>query len=149
MFANGGHKIWNLLLKWHVTPRVNVFCAISNFRFRTGSNGYSLSGYARCCPNWTRTVLILLQKVGNPPYFHQQVREFLNQHLPQQWIRHGTNDNQIQFHVIYFYGAMSRIKFIFLFFPQISWNWRYKSELPLKPSPLTYYKKFGTNLIIM
>jgi len=30
-----------------------------------------------------------------------------------------------------------------------SQNWRYESEPPLKPSPLTCYKQFGTNLIFM
>ena len=31
----------------------------------------------------------------------------------------------------------------------ISRNWRYESEPPLKPSPLTCYRQFGTNLIIV
>jgi len=30
----------------------------------------------------------------------------------------------------------------------LSRNWRYESEQPLKPSPLTCYKQFGTNSII-
>jgi len=30
-----------------------------------------------------------------------------------------------------------------------AWNRRYKSEPPLKPSPLTCYKQCGTNLIIV
>ena len=29
---------------------------------------------------------------------------------------------QMQPHVIFFYGVMSRIKFMFLLFPQVSWN---------------------------
>jgi len=32
---------------------------------------------------------------------------------------------------------------------RVSRNWRYKSEPPLKPSPLTCYKQFGTNSIIV
>jgi len=28
-------------------------------------------------------------------------------------------------------------------------NWRYESELPLQPSPLTCYRQFGTNSIIV
>jgi len=56
---------------------------------------------------------------------------------------------QKQPHVISFYGVMSRIRFKFLLFPQVSRNWRYESEPPLKPSPLTYYKQFGTNSIIV
>ena len=38
---------------------------------------------------------------------------------------------------------------MFLLFPQVSRNWRYESEPPLKPSPLTCYKQFGTNSIIV
>jgi len=56
---------------------------------------------------------------------------------------------QMQPHMIYFYGVTSRIRFMFLLFPQISRNWRYQSEPPLKPSPLTCYRQFGTNSIIV
>ena len=56
---------------------------------------------------------------------------------------------QMQPHVISFYGVTSRIRFMFLLFPQISRNRRYESEPPLKPSPLTCYKQFGTNSIIV
>ena len=56
---------------------------------------------------------------------------------------------QMQPHVIYFYGVTSRIRFMFLLFPQVSRNCRYQSEPPLKPSPLTCYKQFGTNSIIV
>ena len=49
---------------------------------------------------------------------------------------------------IYFYVVKSRIRFMLLLFPQVSRNWRYESETPLKPSPLTCYKHFGTNSII-
>jgi len=31
----------------------------------------------------------------------------------------------------------------------VSLNWRYESEPPLKPSPLTCYRQFGTNSIIV
>jgi len=31
----------------------------------------------------------------SPPHFHRHVREFLNQHLPQQWIGRGTDDDQM------------------------------------------------------
>jgi hypothetical protein len=47
---------------------------------------------------------------------------------------------QMQPHVISFYGVTSRIRFMFLLFPQ---------EPPLKPSTLTCYKPFGTNSIIV
>jgi len=50
---------------------------------------------------------------------------------------------------ISFYGVMSTIRFMLLLFPQVSRNWRYESETPLKPSPLTCYKQFGTNSIIV
>ena len=56
---------------------------------------------------------------------------------------------QMQPHVISFYGVTLRIRFMFLLFPQVSWNWRYESEPPLKPSPLTCYKQFEMNSIIM
>ena len=56
---------------------------------------------------------------------------------------------QMQPRVISFYGVTSRIRFMFLLFPQVSRNWRYESEPPLKPSPLTCYKQFGTNSIIL
>ena len=55
----------------------------------------------------------------------------------------------MQAHVISFYGVTSRIGFMFLLFLQVSRNWRYESEPPLKPSPLTCYKQFGMNSIIM
>ena len=56
---------------------------------------------------------------------------------------------QMRPHVLSFYGVMSRIRFMFLLFPQVSRNWRYESEPPLKPSPLTCYKQFGTKSIIV
>jgi len=56
---------------------------------------------------------------------------------------------QMQPHVISFYGVTSRIRFMFLLFPQVSRNWRYESERPLKPSPLTCYKQFVTNSFIV
>ena len=56
---------------------------------------------------------------------------------------------QTQPHVISFYGVTSRIRFMFLLFPQVSQNWRYESEPPLKPSQLTCYRQFGTNWIIV
>ena len=55
----------------------------------------------------------------------------------------------MQSHVISFYGVTSRIKFMFLLFQQVTRNWRYESEPPLKPSLLTCYKQFGTNSIIV
>ena len=54
---------------------------------------------------------------------------------------------QMQPHVISFYGVTSRIRFMFLLFPQVSRNRQYESERPLKPSPLTCYRQFGTNSI--
>ena len=56
---------------------------------------------------------------------------------------------QMQPHVISFYGVTSRIRFMFLLFPQVSRNWRCESKPPLKASPLTCCKQFGTNSIIM
>ena len=37
----------------------------------------------------------ILQMDGAPPHFHRNVREFLNQHLPQQWIWRGTDNDQV------------------------------------------------------
>jgi len=51
---------------------------------------------------------------------------------------------QMQPHVISFYGVTSRIRFMFLLFPQVSRNLRYESE-----PPLTCCKQFGTNSIIV
>jgi len=56
---------------------------------------------------------------------------------------------QMQPHVLSFYGVTSIIRFMFLLFPQVSRNWRYESEHPLKQSPLTSYKQFGTNTLIV
>ena len=55
------------------------------------------------------------------------------------------NTLQMQPHVPSFYGVTSRIRFMFLFFPQVSRNWRYESEPPLKLSMLTC----GTNSFIV
>jgi len=49
----------------------------------------------------------------------------------------------------FFYGVTLRIRFMFLLFPQVSWKWRYESEPPFEPSPLTGYRQFGTNSVIM
>ena len=67
-------------------------------------------------------------------------------------VRVLTNANlvlQMQPRVISLYVVTSRIRFMFLLFPQASRNWRYESEPPLKLSPLTCYKQFGTNSIIV
>jgi len=56
---------------------------------------------------------------------------------------------QMQPHVISFCGVTPRIRFMFLLFPQVSRNWRYESERPLKPPSLTCYKQFGTISIIV
>jgi len=60
-----------------------------------------------------------------------------------------NNTLQMKHHAFSFYGVTSRIRFMFLLFPQASQNWRYESKPPLKPSPPTCYKQFATNSIIM
>jgi len=50
------------------------------------------------------------------------------------------NRTTLQVFVTYLIGAL---------YVQVSQNWRYKSEPPLKPSPLKCYKQFGRNSIIM
>ena len=37
----------------------------------------------------------ILQQDGTQPHYHNEVRQFLNLHLPQQWIGRGTIDNQM------------------------------------------------------
>ena len=37
----------------------------------------------------------ILQMDGDTSPFHRHVREILNQHLPQRWIGHGTDDDQM------------------------------------------------------
>ena len=51
--------------------------------------------------------------------------------------------------MVSFYGVTSRIRFMFLLFPQVSRNWRCEPEPPFKPSPLICYKQFGTNSVIV
>jgi len=64
----------------------------------------------------------------------------------------GFNNCHLVLHmepyVISFYGITSRIRFMFLPFPQVSRNWRYESEPPLKPSKADMLQ-FGTNSIIV
>jgi len=47
------------------------------------------------------------------------------------------------------YFLFNMAMFMFLLFPQVSRNWKYESEPPLNSSPLTCYKQFGTNSIIV
>jgi len=84
--------------------------------------------------NWPNILYLRLYRVNR-----NDCRGFNNCHLVLQ----------MQPHMISFCGVASRIRFMFLLFPQISRNWRYESEPPLKPSPLTSYKQFGTNSIIV
>ena len=37
----------------------------------------------------------ILQMDAAPPHLHRHVREFLKQHIPQQWIERGTDDIQM------------------------------------------------------
>ena len=75
-------------------------------------------------------------------------REFVHQFGKKKYYRYtglfemivrGFNNLflQMQPHVISCYVVISRIRFMFLLFQQVSRNWRYESEPPLKPSPLT------------
>jgi len=50
------------------------------------------------------------------------------------------NRTTLQVFVTYLIGAL---------YVQISRNWRYESEPPLKPSRLTCYRQFGTNSIMV
>ena len=58
-----------------------------------------------------------------------------------------TWDRSIQLH--WWIKKFSKFSFMFPLFPKVSRNGRHKSEAPLKPSPLTCYKQFGTNSIFV
>jgi hypothetical protein len=49
-------------------------------------------------------------------------------------------------HVTSINGVRSKIRFMFLLFPQVSRNWMCESEPPLKPLPLTCYSVERTRL---
>jgi len=78
------------------SPKVNVFCAISNekvygpFFFEEPTiNGMI---YLRMLENWLMPQLngdsngYIFQQDGSPAYYNKDVRGYLNRNLPQRWI---------------------------------------------------------------
>jgi len=63
----------------------------------------------------------------HPLWFYKHQPMMMRFYLPGHLVL------QMQPHVISFYGVTSRFRFMFLLFLQVSRNWRYESELPLKP----------------
>jgi len=99
----------------------------------------------------------ILQMDGAPNHFHRHVREFLNQHLPQRWIGRGTDDDQMLLAWpppspdatpcdFFLWGCVKDQVYVPPLPASIP---EHESEPPLKPSPLTCYKQFGTNSIIV
>lgn len=85
------------------SPKVNVFCAISNscvfgpfFFVEKSINGCI---YQDMLSEWLFPQLeeavpgFILQQDGAPPHWHKNVRQYLNDSLPHRWIgRAGSND---------------------------------------------------------
>jgi len=83
------------------SPKVNVFCAVSTFKvygpFLFSKQIVTGIEFLDMLTEW------LLPQLNEdsadldaaPPHFHRHVREFLNQHLPQQWIGLGTDNDQM------------------------------------------------------
>ncbi|XP_068082175.1 uncharacterized protein [Anabrus simplex] len=81
------------------SPKVNVFCAVSNTKFYAPFffNEQTVTGltYLDMLTEWLLPQLserddYVLQQDGAPSHFHRKVRAFLNQELPQRWIGRGT-----------------------------------------------------------
>ena len=89
------------------SPKVNVFCGVSTFKvygpFFFSEQTVTGIAFLDMLTEWLLekmklnedSVDFILQMDGVPPHFHRQVREFLNQHLPQRWIGRGTDDDQM------------------------------------------------------
>ncbi|XP_021931474.1 uncharacterized protein LOC110835506 [Zootermopsis nevadensis] len=86
------------------SPKVNVFCAVSKMKvyslFFFAEQTVTGLTYLDMVTEWLLPQLnedradFILQQDGAPPHFHREVRAFLNQHLPQRWIRRGTDVDQ-------------------------------------------------------
>jgi len=87
------------------SPKFNVFCAVSKqtvygpFIFE----GQTVTGrsYLEMLTNWSIPQLAaerhdyLFQQDGAPPHWHLAVRTFLNKHLPNRWIGHAGQNDQV------------------------------------------------------
>jgi len=87
------------------SPKVNFFCAVSTYKvygpFFFSEQTVTGIAFLDVLTDWLLPQLnedsvdFILQMDGALPYFHRHVREFLNQHLPQRLIGHGTDDDQM------------------------------------------------------
>jgi len=124
------------------TPQTLYFNSTFFLQYKANVQAHGPSDWHWLCSMWVMYSVYTLYSVR----LHY---EFNNTGLLKMinGVIHSTL--QMQPRVISFCGVTSRIRFMFLLFPQVSRNWRYESEPPLKPSPLTCYKQFGTNSIIV
>ncbi|XP_066996029.2 uncharacterized protein [Anabrus simplex] len=89
------------------SPKVNVFCAVSNTKVYGPFffNEQTVTGltYLDLLTEWLLHQLsddwddYVLQQDGAPPHFHREVRAFLNQQLPQRWMGRGTEGDLMLF----------------------------------------------------
>jgi hypothetical protein len=86
-----------------VSPKFNVFCAISSrkvygpFFFAEKSvNGFAYLDMLQLCllPQLQDSDSFILQQDGAPPHFHFEVRRHLNTTLPQRWIGSTSRCNE-------------------------------------------------------
>jgi hypothetical protein len=87
------------------SPKVNVFCAITN-RSVFGPFFFAETTVTECTDMLSEWMLpqleevpdFILQQDGAPPHWIGHVRDHLNDHLPQRWIcRAGPNDVPLMF----------------------------------------------------
>jgi hypothetical protein len=96
---------------------------------------------------------------GPPPHFYRHVREFLNQHLPQRWIGRGADDDQML--LAWPPSSPDATPCDFCLWGYLK-DWVYVPPLPasipelklrirsaIETPPLTCYKQFGTNSIVV
>jgi len=90
------------------SPKVNVFCALSQTKvygpFFFAQKTVIGVTYLAMLQNWLLPQMsensedFIFQQDGAPPHWHQDVRRFLNESLPQRWIgRVGKEDLALQF----------------------------------------------------
>ncbi|XP_068083439.1 uncharacterized protein [Anabrus simplex] len=82
------------------SPKVNVFCVISNTKVYGPFFFHEQTVTGPTCLDMLAEWLLpqlsddrddcVLQQDGAPPHFHREVRVFLNQELPQRWMGCGT-----------------------------------------------------------
>ena len=91
--------MWSL----NVTPKVNVFCAISSQKvygpfFFAGETITGMT-YLDMLQLWLMLQLqniltFLFQQDGSPTHFHCEVRQYLNTVLPGRWIGYASGNDQ-------------------------------------------------------